>query len=83
MNSYRFKFIYYLYIMDKLNIVKEEQDDNIETVTKTSKNRLEDNNIDSDSNKNDQPQKDFTSEKWAMLRIVGGRKTIPSIFKCY
>mgnify|MGYP001186499740 CR=1 FL=1 len=69
--------------MDKLNIVKEEQNDNIETVTKPSKNRLDDNKIDNDSNRNAQPQKDFTSEKWAMLRIVGGRKTIPPIFKCY
>lgn len=68
--------------MDKLNIVKDNQNDNIETVAKPSKNGLEDNKIDNNY-MDEQPQKDFTSEKWAMLRIVGGRKTIPAIFKCY
>ena len=70
--------------MDKLNIVKKSPNDNIETVANPSQTELAgENKTDSDINVDEHPQKDFTSEKWAMLRIVGGRKTIPSIFMCY
>ena len=61
---------------DKLNIVNKDTSNNINTVTKSDPKQL-------DSPPKGETEKDFTDEKWAMLRIVGGRKVIPSIFKCY